>query len=103
MATTKKQSAAMCCVTIGYQDFLMPADKGMRVLEAMQHAVACERNYDRDEGERFFANDAPSVNYKLVRAQQIHLPEGQVQPAAGRRRAARAISDNPTRRLEFKS
>ncbi|MFY3986084.1 hypothetical protein ACOTJH_29120 [Achromobacter xylosoxidans] len=103
MATTKGQGGAMCCVTIGYQHFLLPADKGMRVLEAMQHAVGCERNYDHDEGERFFANDPPRINYELVRASQVHLPEGQVQPAARRRRATRAISDNPTPRLEFKS
>lgn len=103
MATTKKQGAAMCCVTIGYQDFLMPADKGMRVLEAMQHAIGCERNYDRVDGEAFYASEAPSVKYALVRAEQIRMPEGYVEPAGGRRRTARAIANNPTPRLEFKS
>lgn len=102
MATTKGQGGAMCCVTIGYQDFLMPADKGMRVLEAMQHAIGCQRNYDAIDGEAFYASEAPSVKYALVRAQQIHMPQGHVESAGGRRRAARTIANNPPR-LEFKS
>lgn len=101
MATTKKQHGAMCRVTIGYQDFLMPADKGLRVLQAMQHAIGCERRYDgRDES--FFATDQPRVEYSLVRAAQIHMPAGYSEPAGGRKRESRAVQNNPTRRLELK-
>lgn len=102
MATTKKQGGAMCRVTIGYQDFLMPADKGMRVLEAMQHAIGCDRDYIGHD-EQFIAKEQPRVEFSLVRADQIRMPEGYAQPEPGRKRAPRTIQGNPTRRLELKS
>ena len=91
----------MCRVTIGYQDFLMPADKGMRVLEAMQNAIGCERNYDGHD-ESFLATDQPRVEFALVRADQVRMPDGYAEPATGRKRAPRALQDNLTRRLELK-
>lgn len=101
MATTKKQCGAMCRVTIGYQDFLMPADKGMRVLEAMQHAIGCDRDYVGHD-EQFIAKDQPRVEFSLVRADQIRMPEGYSEPASGRKRAPRAVRANATRGLELK-
>jgi len=35
----------MCCVTIGFQDFLLPTDKGLRVVELMKDAVSCEKRF----------------------------------------------------------
>lgn len=68
------KTVPMCCVTINYQKFLMPADKGMKVVELMQSAFACEESY----GERGYVfqpeTEQPSVEYKLVRANQIKAP-----------------------------
>lgn len=32
-------------MTIGYQDFLLPADKGLRVVELLKDAVPCQKRF----------------------------------------------------------
>lgn len=44
MATRKQ--ASMCCVSIGYQDFLLPTDKGLSVVELLKDAVPCTKRFD---------------------------------------------------------
>lgn len=65
-----KKAVAMCCVTIGHQDFLLPADKGMKLVEIMQSAFKTEKHY----GERAYAyylGDQPAVELALVRESQL--------------------------------
>lgn len=74
---------AMCCVTIGHQDYLLPADEGMKLVKIMQSAFSTEKNY----GERayfYYVGDQPQVELALVRASQIK-PKRQDTNAAGQR------------------
>lgn len=66
MATPK--NAPMCIVSIGFQDFLMPVTAGMKVVELMSKAVACEsRGYPRE----IVIGEQPQVGMETVKANQI--------------------------------
>lgn len=71
MATNpSKKPAAMCCVTIGYDDYLLPADKGMRLVDLMQHAVRCDRQYA--EGKIWIIDaDQPEISMTIVKPSQV--------------------------------
>jgi hypothetical protein len=77
MATTKQ--VQLCCISIGYQDLLMPADKGMKVLELLQSAVSCKRTYEA--GYAYTAEDQPTLGLELVKASQVRMPEGSIAPS----------------------
>jgi hypothetical protein len=64
----------MCCVRIGYQEFLMPADKGMKVVELMTSAVDCDKQY-LERGYSYTLRDQPDVSFNLVKPDQIRLPQ----------------------------
>lgn len=69
----------MCCVTIGYEDFLLPAAEGMRLVQLLQFAVTCHRDFtDRDY--RYTAGEAPRVQYTAVQPDQIKCPAGAITP-----------------------
>jgi hypothetical protein len=70
MATKPQKPVAMCCVTIGYRDFLLPADKGLRLVELMKDAIECEQGYD---GSRtyFVKQEQPEIGMTIVRASQM--------------------------------
>ena len=42
---TAKQAKPMCCVSIDYRSYLMPADVGMKLVALLTQAVECDRNY----------------------------------------------------------
>jgi len=64
----------MCCVTIGHMTLLMQADKGMKLVELMLHAVECERGYRIPE--KYMVGDQPRVELFMVKPGQIHMPPG---------------------------
>lgn len=78
----------MCCVSIGYRDLIMPADKGMKLVELLQHAVECERGYERPEV--YTVGEQPHVQLTMIKPRQIRAPEGAVEagPAPARRISA---------------
>ena len=78
-----KKPVAMCCVTIGHQDFILPADKGMKLVEIMQSAFDTQKNYG-DRAYSYHIGDQPQVELALVRAAQIK-PKNQSTNAAGQR------------------
>lgn len=81
MATPKP----MCAVTIGYETYVMPASAGMKVVELMQQAIACESDYGL--GDTATATGPVRITYRSMRPEQITMPPGsQVEPA---RRPAR--------------
>jgi hypothetical protein len=74
VATPVKKAVPMCCVTIGYQHYLMPADKGMKVVELMQSAFECEQRYE-DRGMQYQVGEPPQrVVFEMVRPGQIVQP-----------------------------
>lgn len=84
MSARQTKPVAMCCVTIDYHQFLMPADKGMKVVELLQSAFHCERRYDETSNYKYEVGEQPQVEFALVRPNQV------VEPAApGRLRLGR--------------
>jgi hypothetical protein len=79
MSRASTKPTPMACLTIGYQDYLMPSDKAMKVAELMQHAIECESNF---EGTAYVYNakDQPNVEFSLVRPSQVRMPQGEPTP-----------------------
>lgn len=70
MATRPPKQVPMCCVSIGYQSFLMSADDGMRLVKVMQNAIECTETFMH--GQVFCPREEqPSIEMKLVRPAQI--------------------------------
>ena len=80
--TRSTKPVQMARLTIGYQNILLPADKAMKVAEALQHAVKVERSWG-DRAEVFTVEEEPlSVEFSLVHPSQIRMPSGEPFPAA---------------------
>lgn len=69
--TIAKKPVPMCCVTIGIiGQYIMPADKGMKLVELLQTAFEANRNY-ADRGYVYDVGDQPEVEFALVKPSQI--------------------------------
>lgn len=82
MATRTPKQEAMCCVTLGYQSFLMSADDGMRLVKIMQNAIECQETY-RDGPAFVLKEKQPDIEMKLVRPAQIIRDTGNERLAIG--------------------
>lgn len=85
-AKTAKAQPAMCNVTIEYVELLLPADKGLKLVELLQHAVTCRKRYE-EGGQTYTAEEAVPVEFTSVKLSQIRMPrpaapEGVQAPAA---------------------
>lgn len=89
MSRAPAKAQQMAVVSIGHVMVMLPADEGMKVVKALQNAArvrhgGAERNYEGyvvDEEEL-------QVSLALVRANEVHMPHGEVVPAARPSRAA---------------
>jgi hypothetical protein len=65
----------MACVTVGFQHYLMPADKALKVVELMQTAIECERSYQHST--TYTVGDKPLIELTLLRPEQILASGGE--------------------------
>lgn len=70
------QAVQMCCVQIGHYSYLMPSDKGMKVVELLQSAFECKKDY-AERGYVYTVGSQPEVELALVRSDQVRAPEEQ--------------------------
>ena len=74
MATTKS-AARLCVVTIGLDEYLLPAAAGIKVAELMQLAKPVRSHYESGEGYRYYpipeSDETRDVMWKAVSAAQI--------------------------------
>ena len=87
MTRPTAKATPLACLTIGYQRFLMPQDKAMKVAELMQHAVTCEVDYH--DGYTYTPQEAPDIQFSLVRANQVRMPAGEAAPVFAKPRLLR--------------
>ena len=81
MSRPTKPAQQMAVLTIGYQRVLMPADKAMKVADAMQHAMPVEVDW-KGHAEVYLVQQEPlRVAFALVRSSQICMPHGEPVPA----------------------
>lgn len=63
----------MCCVTIDYRDYLLPMDKGIKLVELLQSAVLTEKTFMPDDID-FYAGKPPHLELEPVKPSQIKFP-----------------------------
>ena len=77
MSRTPTKAVQMAYLTIGQSSFLLDASKAMKVAELMQHAVAGEWDYYRsDREDTYTAGEPARVEFRLIRSDQVHMPQG---------------------------
>lgn len=78
---SKKPPRPMCCVSIGYQSYLMPADAGMKVVQLMQEALRCDRDFSSSLGGHVYVvRDAPEIELAMVKPSQVRPAPVEPQP-----------------------
>lgn len=60
----------MCCVSIGYHEYLLPADKGIELVKLLQSAFETDKKYGGN-GYFYYVGDQPEVSLTLVKASQL--------------------------------
>ncbi len=81
-ATTRAKPVQMCCVSVGYSTYLMPADKGMKMVELLQSAFECKKDY-ADGRYAYVIGSQPEVELALVKKDQVRGAAGNPDDAPG--------------------
>lgn len=70
---TPKAASSMCCVQIGnLVSLIMPTDKGLKVLDLLQHAVEADFDYVGGAGYIYKMKDhAVQTELKIVQSTQL--------------------------------
>ena len=63
----------MCCVSIGYQEVLLPFAAGMKLVELMQNAVATRKHFD-GRAYRYVVGEQLNVEFVAVKPNQVVMP-----------------------------
>lgn len=79
MTARASKPAQMACLTIGYTNFLMPADKAMKVAELMQAAFECEKDFG-DHDFLYHPKEQPRVEFTFVKPKQVRQPAAAAAP-----------------------
>jgi len=75
--STSPAKKSMACLTIGYQRLLLPADKAISVVAALQQAVDVEMDYTPQSACVYKVQTEPlRLSMELVPANKIVMPEG---------------------------
>ncbi|QKS24767.1 hypothetical protein [Vreelandella titanicae] len=82
MATRSNQQ--MCLLRVGFQHLILPASKGMKVMQELQAAVEAEWDYI-GESDRYRVKGRPDLQLTLIDAHQVVMPEGSATPPRKRR------------------
>lgn len=86
-----KPGQQMAYITIGFDSFLMESSKAMKVAELMQHAVQARLSYAENTGDYLYTANGPvNVEFKLVRPDQVRMPD--VEPRPVRTAAVKRIA-----------
>lgn len=72
---TTRKAVQMCCINIGYYRLLIPMEKGMKVITLLSEAVECTLDLD-GKGVRYQINEQPSIDFTMVRPDQIIFRDG---------------------------
>ncbi len=77
----RTKTAAMCCVTIGFVEVLMPADSGLKVVSLLRGALKGHVGYSG--GSYIFeVEDEIDVEYRVIKPGHVRMPKPPAPPAA---------------------
>lgn len=70
-----KPFPTLACVRIGFEHYVMPADKALKVVELMQSAFTCQPEFMRS-GQRYTttAKEQPELQLEILQAGQLKHP-----------------------------
>lgn len=72
--TRATKPVPMACISIGFEDYLMPADKAMKVAELMQSAFQCHKGYE-SHGHIYTPGEQPRVEFAFVKPGELRKPQ----------------------------
>ncbi|RSZ35107.1 MULTISPECIES: hypothetical protein [unclassified Variovorax] len=77
MATraASKSNQAMCCLTVGFVQILLPADAGLKVAALLRGAVDGHLRYDAAVDRVFEIQGEVDVEYCAIKAGQVRMPK----------------------------
>jgi len=86
MATIRNtKPVSLCIVTIDGNQLLMPSDKGLKLVELLQHAQTARWDYsDRSDGRTYIIGGSVDAEYRAVKQSQLKLPEAESRPKPAR-------------------
>lgn len=84
----------MCVLTIGYCDYIMPAEAGMKVMQLMQQAVSADRSSDY---RSWHAGVPAHLAMEMVSADKINMPPGAEIAPARRQATPKRLTQQPLR------
>lgn len=91
MATPKP----MCVLTIGYCDYIIPAEAGLKVMQLMQQAVSAERSVE--DFRSWNAGESAHLAMEMVSPDRIHMPPGAEIAPARRQATPKRLTQQPLR------
>lgn len=71
MATRQTKARDLACVRIGFNEYLMDADKAMQVLKLMRESVECEREFGARR-RHYVPGQAPQLELTMVDPSEIY-------------------------------
>lgn len=75
MSTIKiNPSQNLCVVSIDYHTLLLPAAKGLKLVELLSDAVRVDARYDSERS--YVLRGASEVEFRTVKANQLRTPSG---------------------------
>jgi len=80
---SKPKQVPMCVVKIGFESYLMPSTKGLKLVELVQGAVRVEYDY-QGRSNAYIVGDEVSVEYQSIKASQLRARPTDAPPAAPR-------------------
>lgn len=75
-----KAAPALCCVVIGFERLLLPADAGIKLIQLLRGARACKQSYGESDYV-YELGDELEVEYSAVKAGQVRAPKADIPPA----------------------
>ncbi|MBB2981797.1 hypothetical protein [Paraburkholderia tropica] len=79
MATRAKNRITRdaACIRIGFEHFLLDADKAMQVIKLMRESISCNRDYD-GRRLRYVAGVEPELELSMVKPSDVVMPGAQL-------------------------
>ncbi|MGQ3055425.1 MAG: hypothetical protein ACT6S0_26855 [Roseateles sp.] len=77
-----KPNQAMCCLTVGHIQILLPADTGLKVVALLRGAVDGHLRYDATLDRVFEIDGELDVQYCAIKAGQVRMPKPPAAPPA---------------------
>ncbi|CAB3764191.1 hypothetical protein [Paraburkholderia humisilvae] len=74
MATKLARKRDLACVRIGFEEYLLDADKAMQAIKLFRESVRCRRHFAGSHKCQYVVGEKPELELMLVDAEQVLMP-----------------------------